>query len=66
MSLVHINELGHPLPRILGKLKDTESHIEQVAEDYGFTYTPESLFGAPFDIRERITGDLFNQLYDYV
>ena len=44
----------------------TERRIEQVAENHGFTYTPEPLFGEPFDVRERINGDLLNQLYDYV
>ena len=44
---------------------DTESRVEAVAEGLGFRYTPESLFGLPFDQRERINGDLFNQLYDY-
>ena len=45
---------------------DTESRIVAVADRLGFRYTPESLFGLPFDQRERINGDLFNQLYDYV
>jgi hypothetical protein len=45
---------------------DTESRIEAVAARLGFRYTPESLFGLPFDQRDRINGDLFNQLYDYV
>ena len=45
---------------------DTESRVEAVAERLGFRYTPEALFGLPFDQRERINGDLFNQLYDYV
>ena len=45
---------------------DTESRIEAVAARLGFRYTPESLFGLPFDQRDRINGDLFNQLYDDV
>lgn len=45
---------------------DTEFRIEAVAARFGFRYTPESLFGLPFDQRDRINGDLFNQLYDYV
>jgi hypothetical protein len=45
---------------------DIEARVESVAEGLGFRYTPESLFGLPFDQRDRINGDLFNQLYDYV
>lgn len=45
---------------------DTESRVEAVAERLGFRYTPESIFGLPFDQRDRFNGDLFNQLYDYV
>lgn len=45
--------------------QDTESRIEAVAARSGFRYTPESLFGLPFDQRDRFNGDLFNQLYDY-
>ena len=45
---------------------DTESRVEAVAKQLGFRYTPESMFGLPFDQRDRINGDLFNQLYDYV
>ncbi len=47
-------------------LPDTESRIAEVATRLGFRYTPESLFGLPFDQRDRVNGDLFNQLYDYV
>jgi len=46
--------------------QETETRFEQVAENAGFTYTPEGLFGEPFDTRARTNGDLFNQLYDYV
>lgn len=46
--------------------EDTEARIESVAERLGFTYTPEAIFGEPFDTRDRINGDLFNQLYDYL
>lgn len=45
---------------------DTESRVETVAQRLGFRYTPESMFGLPFDQRDRFNGDLFNQLYDYV
>jgi hypothetical protein len=46
--------------------EETEKKIEDIAEPIGFLYTPESMFGEPFDTRERINGDLFNQLYDWV
>ncbi len=46
--------------------QDTEARIEEVAERLGFTYTPEAIFGDPFDTRERSNEDLFNQLFDYV
>lgn len=45
---------------------DTEARVESVASRLGFRYTPESLFGLPFDQRARTNGDLFNQLFDYV
>jgi hypothetical protein len=45
---------------------ETEARIERVAENVGFAYTPEGLFGEPFETRERHNGDLFTQLYDYV
>jgi|APTNR8051073442_1049403.scaffolds.fasta_scaffold06895_8 hypothetical protein len=45
---------------------ETESSVETVAARLGFHYTPESMFGLPFDQRDRFNGDLFNQLYDYV
>ena len=46
--------------------EDFEDRIEHVAESVGFRYTPEHLFGLPFDQRDRINGDLFNRLYDYI
>lgn len=45
---------------------ETELRIEGVAEKLGLSYAPESLFGEPFDLRQRANGDLFNQLFDYV
>jgi hypothetical protein len=42
-----------------------EDRVEQVAQSLGFRYTPEPIFGLPFDRRDRMNGDLFNRLYDY-
>ena len=45
---------------------ETLSRVVQILGEFGYTYVPFRLFGEPFGTRERINGDLFNQLFDYL
>ncbi len=46
-------------------LENTERLIEETASGQRFMYVPESLFGEPFDKRERFNHDAFNELFDF-
>ncbi|MFC4994786.1 hypothetical protein [Rubritalea tangerina] len=43
MSLVHINELGHPLPRILGKLTNVKHTAPLTGMYYDLLFTDGGL-----------------------
>ena len=40
--------------------------VINAVRDDGYVYVPWEFFGESFSTRERINGDLFNQLFDYV
>ncbi len=42
------------------------SRLVPLIEAAGYTYVPFEVLGTPFLCRERFTGDLFTQLFDYV
>jgi hypothetical protein len=42
------------------------SRLVSLIEAAGYSHVPFEVFGAPFLARERFTGDLFTQLFDYV
>ena len=44
----------------------TQQKMERIITGAGFRYIPFSVFGTSFTQRQRFTGDLFNQLFDYV
>jgi hypothetical protein len=46
--------------------RETLSRLVRLIESAGYTYVPFAVFGEPFLTRERFTGDLFTQLFDYV
>ena len=46
--------------------RDTLSRLVRLIESAGYTYVPFGVFGEAFLTRERLTGDLFTQLFDYV
>ena len=45
---------------------ETLSRLVRLIELAGYTYIPFEVFGESFLARERFTGDLFTQLFDYV
>lgn len=57
------------LAAVLGEEKFPVDVLEAVIaalERHGYRYVPFAVFGLPFEEHERINGNLFNQLLDYV